>query len=426
MPIRKFLTISLVALSLAACKKADTALVIPNLMPRGGDSTSAEFVNAQSEVATLRSDLTLHPDKLDDYTKLAMIFLQEARVSGRHHEYFPVASRLLDETLRRDSLNFEGLVLRAGMQMTMHRFAEAKQTIVKAIKVNPHNSGAYGILADANTELGLYDEAVKAVDTMISTRPDLRSYARASYQRELRGDLNGALAAMRLAVDAGAYGQESREWSVYQYANLFLNEGKLDTAQFLYNGILEERPNYGFALSGLAMVAVAKHDYPTAIEHLVKATQVLPEHIFLEQLSDLYVAMGDREDAKQLEEKVIAAFAVHEADGWNVAREYALYCANHGIHLDEALTRAEADYRTRPHNIDALDTYAWCLLKNGRAADAAPLANEALRMSPLNPTIWYHAAVIAHSTGDTVVASARYARCGYLPCIYTSTSLAIR
>ena len=38
---------------------------------------------------------------------------------------------------------------------------------------------------------------------MIDRRPNLAGYARVSYVRELRGDLPGAVEAMRLAVAAG-------------------------------------------------------------------------------------------------------------------------------------------------------------------------------------------------------------------------------
>ena len=117
-------------------------------------------------------------------------------------------------------------------------------------------------MCDANVELGHYDEAVAAVDKMMSARPDLRSYARASYLRELHGDRMGAVEAMKFAADAGAAGQENRSWALYNLGNIFLNWGKLDTAEFIYKGILEERPNYAYAMSGLAMVSAARKNYP--------------------------------------------------------------------------------------------------------------------------------------------------------------------
>jgi len=379
---------------LSSCTKNDTSLNIPDLFPRSGDSTSAEFQKAQGMVHHLRSEITKHTDELKNYIELAQLYIQEARVSGRHHDYFPIADGILAEIFRRSPDNFEANVLASGMMMTKHDFTDAKKTIEKAIAKNPYNSGAYGVLCDANVELGNYDEAVKAVDKMMNARPDLRSYARASYLRELHGDRNGAIEAMKMAADAGASGEENREWALYNLGNIFLNWGKLDTAEFIYKGILEERPNYAYAMSGLAMISAARKNYGEAVEWLVQAAHVLPEHIFVEQLADIYQAMGQTESAHEMEQKAISAFMLHEKDGWNVDREYALFCLNHNINIPEATKRAESQYKIRPSNIDAADTYAWALYKSGSAANAVPVIEQALQMKSINSNLHYHAGMI--------------------------------
>src|ERR1043165_2147698 len=157
--MNRFVTVLLIAITFSACTKTEQALVIPDLMPRSGDMAPAEFKKAQESVATLRTKIKEHPEVLKQYSQLAQVFIHEARITGRHHEYYPIADRLVDEALTRDGKFFDALFLKASIQMTKHQFAEAKVTIVKAIAVDPYSSGAYGVLADANTELGLYDEA---------------------------------------------------------------------------------------------------------------------------------------------------------------------------------------------------------------------------------------------------------------------------
>jgi len=401
--LRSFFTVFSLFLvfELISCTKPDSAMKMPDLMPRAGDTTSVEFLKAQATVRHLRTEIAKHPDEMKNYIELAQVYIQEARVSGKHHDYFPIADGIIAEVLRRDPENFEANVLKSGMMMTKHQFGDAKETIDKAIIKNPYNSGAYGVLCDADVELGKYDDAVKAVDNMMKARPDLRSYARASYLRELNGDRDGAIEAMKMAADAGASGEENREWALYNLANIFLNWGKLDTAEFIYKGILEERPNYAFAMSGLAMVNAARKNYGEAIGLLVKASQVLPEHIFVEQLADLYQAMGQKDEAAQLEKKALDAFALHEKDGWNVDREYAAFCLNHNINIPEAKTRAERQYKIRPTNIDALDTYAWALYRSGSASDAVPYIEQAMRMKTINPNLHYHAGMIYAKAGNT-------------------------
>jgi tetratricopeptide (TPR) repeat protein len=381
--------------------KTTTELAIPDLFPRTGESTpSAEFQKAEATIVKLRAAQREHPERVQIYTELAQIYMQEARITGKHHEYMPIVDRLLEAALARDPNNFDALVLTASNLMTYHKFAEAKELAEKAIEKNGYSSYAYGVLCDAKVELGDYTGAVEASDKMISVRPDLRSYARASYLREIHGDREGAIEAMKMAADAGQFGQENRAWALYNLGNIFLNMGKLDTAQFIFNGILEERPNYTYAMHGLALAKAAKGEYPAAIELLVKASQLAPEHVLIETLADVYLAMGHKELARPMEEKAVESFMQHEQGGWNIDREYAMFCANHDIHLGNALIRAERDLARRPENIDALDTYAWTLLKNGKAKEALPSIEKAMRLKTENASIHYHAAIILNATGD--------------------------
>ncbi len=370
-------------------------LAIPDLSPRPGESTpSVEFTKAQATLAKYRDDLRLHPAAIKDYVEIAQVYLQEARVTGKHHQYLPLAGNVLDEALKHDPKSFDAMILKASMEMTLHQFVRAKELATSAIEQNPYSAFAYGVLCDAHVELGEYANASQDVDSMMHIRPDLRSYARASYLRELNGDRIGAIEAMKLAADAGMYGQENREWALYNLANIFLAVGDLANAEHIYKGILDERPSYAFAMSGLAQVAAAKKDYATATELLVKASQLSPEHIFIEQLADIYQATGDAQAEKAMVDKAMEAFKLHEESGWNIDREFAAFLLNHNIELAEALTRAKRELDRRPTNIDALDTYAWALYLNGKPREALPVITQAMRLNTQNGLMHYHAAII--------------------------------
>jgi tetratricopeptide (TPR) repeat protein len=283
--------------------------------------------------------------------------------------------------------------------MTLHQFQEAKRLAQIAIARVPYNAFSYGVLTDAHIELGEYDEAVKSCDKMLSMRPDLRSYARASYLRELHGDLDGAIAAMRMAADAGVAGQEGRAWTLYQLGMLYLQQGKADTAAFIFKGILDERPNYAYATAGLAQVNNAKRNYAEAIGLLQQAYKIVPDHGFIEQLADIYRAAGETKLADSTAQEALKTFGQHEKGGWNINREFAMFCANHDMNLAAALKRAKSEYETRAHNIDVLETYAWALYKNGQALEAAPLIEQAMNLKTRRATLDYHAGMIYYATG---------------------------
>lgn len=368
---------------------------IPDLKKRTFESApSQEFTKWQKLVEGYRTDIAKHPDQLENYVKAAEIYLQESRVSGDHHFYIPVASAILDTVLRRQPNSYEALMLRASISMTQHQFANAKQQIQKVIAANPKNAFAWGVLCDAYVELGHYDSALVACDSMMAIRPDIRAYSRASYLRELFGDPKGAMELMVRAVNAGGPGEESKAWAAYTLGMVYLNAGKLDTADYLFQKTLEERPSYSYAIAGQAMVKGMRGEYPAAITLLTSAMEISSEHLFLEQLADLYSAMGKPQESKGLQQKVIEAFKQHEESGWNIDRELALFSANHWINLDDAVARAKRDHQTRPMNIDACDTYAWTLFRNGAAPDALPLIRAAIRMNTQHATLFYHAAAI--------------------------------
>ena len=97
----------------------------------------------------------------------------------------------------------------------------------------PDDVMVYGYLADANTELGNYDAAVKAIQWMLNIKPgNIAGLTRAAYQRELHGDISGAMELMQMAYDATPYQEfEDRAWILTQMSHLSLVGGDLPKAE---------------------------------------------------------------------------------------------------------------------------------------------------------------------------------------------------
>ena len=374
---------------------------IPTISPRlNEDKPSTEFSQFVSAANKFRNSIQNDPDNVNNYNELAQLFLQEARTTGNHHDYIPKAEILLDEALRRQPENFSALAVSASVLMIKHRFPEARVLAEKALKINPHSAFAYGVLSDAYLEMGDYEKAIAACDKMLAIRPDLRSYARASYLREIHGDTQGAITAMQMAADASVMGQENRAWALYNLGKLYLKTGAIDTAEFIFNGILEERKNYSFAYSGLSKVAAARGEFQQALELLRNAYRINPDHGFMEELTEIYTAIGDTFEAAQRIPKILQEFYHHEEDGWNVNLEFTSFCTIYNIKLDEALDRIENEYQSRPENVDVLDAYAWALYKTGQAEAALPMVKKALRLNTQRPSFYYHAGMIFKDTGQ--------------------------
>ena len=93
---------------------------------------------------------------------------------------------------------------------------------------------------------------------MVDLRPDLASYSRVSYLRELHGDLPGAIEAMELAVEAGGPSVENTEYVRVQLGHLHLARGDLAAAEAAFHAALDRLPDYVHATAGLARVRSAR------------------------------------------------------------------------------------------------------------------------------------------------------------------------
>lgn len=377
----------------------------PRLSSRAGEvSPSSEFLNALRAVDYYRDEIKKHPDRVKNYIALAQLYQQEARVTANEAHYLPKAQYLLTEALRRNPEDIEALTAQAALYMTYHQFKQAKEVISKVIAKNDFNAAAYGVLVDALVELGEYETAVKACDKMLSIRPDIRSYSRASYLRELHGDIPGAIAAMRLAADAGVTGQENRAWTLSNLGNLYLQQEKVDTALFIFKGILEERPLYAPAIVGIAKIKTLKKEYSEAIKLLADAYHSTPYHGLLEQLAAVFRYAGMNEKADSAASLVLKGFEDDLRMGHNAYGEFAAFAIQHNTELKKGLEYAQKDYEYRPENIKALETYAWALLLNGNPELAAPLIEKAMRLQTKTPQLLYRAGIIFQQSGNDAMA----------------------
>ena len=153
-------------------------------------------------IAAAEHRLQRLPNDWKTWAELGLAYVQRARTTGDPADY-PRAEKALDRSLaiRRED-NAIALTGHGALAAARHDFPAALQHGRAAIAVDPYRAAALGVVADALTELGRYDEAFATVQRMVDLRPDAASYARASYTWELRGDVGRATEAMRRALDA--------------------------------------------------------------------------------------------------------------------------------------------------------------------------------------------------------------------------------
>ena len=236
-----------------------------------------------------RIKLEKNPRDNDAWLRMSEAFITEARITGNYGYNYGEAIRILDHLLAQRGSNkdmkSQALTLKATILLSEHKFDEALVLGKEAVRMDPYRAYNYGVLVDAYTELGQYDSAVAMCDKMVSIRPDLRSYSRVSYQREIHGDIPGAIDAMDRAVKAGATGLEETSWCRVQLGGLFERSGDLDKAEEQYALALAERKNYPFALAALGRLHRKRGDLKSSAEELARAIAIMPDAHFYTELA---------------------------------------------------------------------------------------------------------------------------------------------
>lgn len=364
----------------------------------GLDAGDYKLVKQQAEIYT--QQLKTDPNSTTALVGLAQIFMYEARVTGDHPYYYPAALDLVDRALAQNPENYDAVISKASVLLSLHKFSEALKVAEKSVALAPERAVGYGALIDANIELGRYAEAVEAADRMVAIRPDLKSYSRVSYLREIHGESQGAIEAMQLAVDAGAPGSEEKAWAQTALGNLYLAEGDLKKAEHEFRMASLERLDYPFALAGLAGVHVAQGNNQDALALLDKAIALVPEFSFVELQADIHRAAGNNRAADSLVNLVETMLAEDEASGHSMDRELALLYARHGMNVDAAVERAEKELARRPDNVEALDMMAYVLLQAGKSDEARTYIKKAQRMGTKSGTMIAHAGLIEMAQGN--------------------------
>jgi tetratricopeptide (TPR) repeat protein len=401
------LTIALISQSCSSSKKSENAtenssnnLEIPALFDRKGELAKAtEWEKTKAKVAELNKKLEKDPNDTKVRLQIAMIYLSEARITGEHPYYYPAVLRILDGILYLDPNNFEATTFKASVKMSQHQFAEAKVLAEKAQKINPANAYVYGVLVDANVELGNYEEAVKMSDKMQQLKPSLESYSRASYLREIYGDFKGSIAAMKLAVQAGLPGSEPFCWSKNTLGQLYQTTGMMKEAGQQYDDILVVRPSYAFAERGQAQVLKDAKQYDKALAILEKAAKIMPEFSFHEEMADIYTLQGDKEKATKKYEEVVEMLDQDAKSGHAVDLELCKLYTKTGQY-DLALKHGLIEYKNRPKNIDVNHALAWVYFNQKDYKKAQEHVMVAMRTGSQNPELLQEAAKIELALGN--------------------------
>ncbi len=344
---------------------------------------------------------------------LGNALMQKARETA-DLSYYGHAEAVYRKALALDARDVPALIGMAWVTSDRHEFEQSKAWAGRALALDPRNNDAYGLIGDADQEIGDYDAAYAHYQRMLDIRPDLASYSRGGHLLWLTGDVrNGGIRLMVKAIDAGGPYAETTGWCRAQLGLMLYSEGHQAAAEQTLRDALTTTPHNYRVLMALGRAEAGRGDYADAIGCYRKAVAVVPQLEAVAALGDLYALTGRRGEAQSQYALAGQIDRLQKANGVRGGWQMALFQANHDRDLLEALRSAREEYRTRK-NVYAADALAWCLYKNGRYAEAAALSRVALSRHTPEADFLFHAGMIAAKRRDRPAARSFFGRALHL------------
>ena len=286
------------------------------------------------------------------------------------------------------------MLLRAHVLQNLHRFKES-ETLARRLVQQRGLSFDYGLLGDALMEQGKLGDAVGAYQQMMNLKPGLRAYARAAHMRWLKGDLDGAIEAMQLAVSAASPSDaESAAWVNTRLAFYEFQAGRVSEAETRCTLALSLQNNYPPTLLLQGRILLGQSRFGEAVDALQNAVKLNPLPEYQWTLAEALRVAGKENEASEVEAQLCQRGESSDP------RTLALYLATQHESPETALRLARAEFDSR-RDVFTHDALAWSLAAAGNVAEAHSEMQRALAEGTQDARLLFHAGVIASQAGHS-------------------------
>jgi len=372
-------------------------------VPAGGSAAPAPAVDALTKTILLAQQMLVsRPQDYATWAALGLGYVQQAKATV-DPSYYGKAEGAVARSLALNSTgNFSGWGARAALKAAEHDFRGARAAALRGIGIDGYDSELYGALADADTQLGAYDQAGAAVQRMNQLRPGVAAFTRASYVFELRGQVPRARSALDMAL------QDSPDPADIAFAQDYLGElalnygGDARAALQHFHAGLQADPRDFASLAGQAKAEAALGQLGRALVDYRAVVSAVPQPQYVLELGELEQAQHNPDAARQY-----TLFRTEEqlftANGVTLDTEPTLFEADHGDPA-AALRYAAAGWRVRPF-LEMADAYSWAEYVNGHYPAALGWADKAAGTGWRNALFLFHRGMIEKALGRSAAAS---------------------
>lgn len=404
------------ALSQVPATKAAGASPQATALTRGGHAGLGAITATDERIAVLQNQVKESPDDYSRYDHLGAAYFQKARETG-DIAYYELAEKTLNRSVAlmpRNPTTVDPLVDLALVYMGEHRFTDALISTQQAIAAGTGNLVAFATEGDAYIDIGEYEQAAAAYDTLRTlggaiASPLTLAYmadSRLSYLKFLSGETAESIRLMNQATVAALQlniPKENLAWLYYEWGQRYFQAGDLQHADMAYSSALAADPGHYRSLAGLAQVRAAQEKLDDSIKLYKASVAIVPLPQYIADLGDIYLKTGQNREAQEQYDLVEYIGHLGKLNQVLHNRDLALFYADRGMKLTEAVQLARDELAVR-QDIYTWDALAWVLFKNHQLPEAKHAIDKAQRLHTNDPILLFHAGMIEHALGNDAAA----------------------
>lgn len=308
---------------------------------------------------------------------------------------YRAAESEIDSAIKAAPQNLRAYDMKAQLALVQKDPAAAEKTFVSLKTQYPQNPFGFLKLGRLYADQKRFDAALKEYDAAGALAPSAAEPALWSI---------GVLIAQRRFDDAGARidamaKRDPKSVLPYQLrGELAVGRGDLAAAEAAYRKMIDFAPSVPNGYTSLARVKASQNDIGAALAILDQGEKAIPNDLSLPTARAEWLSRAGRQDeAIAVYERLIQRAPDDDAYANNLAYLLTEHRADKAS-LDRALTLLRRFEES--NNPGYLDSLGWAHYRLGQYAEALPVLERALKLSPEVPLLQMHLGMALHKTGD--------------------------
>ena len=284
--------------------------------------------------------------------------------------------------------------------VTQHKFQQAQLYLDTALTMGDDIYLTYLMRCDVAMELGNLYMAEQSLNHIVD-KNNFDYLIREAKLLDHRGDLDGAVKKMEAATEKAI---ESKKdvlflWAKSNLADMYGHANKYKESYQCYLDVLEKKPDYLYALKGIAWLAFSHDKNPAEAKRILNylsGLHPIPDYDLL--LSKIAAYEKDKTAEKELENRFLTE--VSDSRYGDMYNKYVFYLmTDEERDLNKALQIAEREVTNRPTS-QSYDLLAWANYKIGKKDEALKIAKAYVENKSYEPDALYHLGLIYAEAGN--------------------------